>query len=155
MAAAPENLTERHRAGIRLLVMGITRQDAAELLHIVPGDLTRAYRSAPGQEYAQHMRELCEHYAAAMHVLGLVPRDITRQAQPGAPPRPPASPAALRRTAAARIRARLGQGEQGKQAPPVEGTDIGDGSSSSGDSDHGDGDEGDRRHGNEGEAGRG
>ena len=101
-------LTETHRAAIRLIVIGVRHKDAAEVHGMSYTDLSRAYRSPAGQQYAAHMRGVCEQYTAALHVLGLVPSDITRPGCRYKTPQPPGSVATLRKTAAARIREGMG-----------------------------------------------
>jgi hypothetical protein len=101
-------LTETHRAAIRLIVIGVRHKDAAEVHGMSYTDLSRAYRSPAGQQYAAHMRGVCEQYTAALHVLGLVPSDITRPGCRYKTPQPPGSATTLRKTAAARIREGMG-----------------------------------------------
>lgn len=104
----PAALTEIHRAAIRLLVVGVKVKDAAEIHGISRTELSRTYHSPAGQQYAAHMRGVCEQYTAALHVLGLVPSDITRPGCRYKTPQPPGSATALRKTAAARIREGMG-----------------------------------------------
>lgn len=101
-------LTDTHRAAIRLIVIGVRHKDAAEVHGMSYTDLSRAYRSPAGQQYAAHMRGICEQYTAALHVLGLVPSDITRPGCRYKTPQPPGSATTLRKVAAARIREGMG-----------------------------------------------
>lgn len=102
------SLTETERAAIRLMVAGVRSSDAAEIHGLARVEMSRAYRSPAGQEYAAHIRNLCEHYTAALHVLGLVPADITRAGCKYKTPNPPGTATNLRRVAKARMRERMG-----------------------------------------------
>ena len=94
-----ERLSEAQRACIRLMVIGIKVKDVAEIYGLSRTELSRAYRSDVGQAYAAELRSLCEHYVAAMHVLGLVPDDILRPGCKYRTPNPPSSMSPIRRAA--------------------------------------------------------
>jgi len=93
---------------VRTFSSSIQFTDAAEIHGIARVELSRALHSEAGQQYAAHMRGVCEQYTAALHVLGLVPSDITRPGCRYKTPQPPGSATALRKTAAARIREGMG-----------------------------------------------
>lgn len=116
-------LTELHRAAIRLVVIGVKITDAAEIHGMARPELSRALHSPAGQEYAAHVRGICEHYTASLHVLGLVPSDITRPGCRYRTPSPPGNAATLRRVAGLRIRERAGL-PTGKQVAEDKGNDA-------------------------------
>lgn len=101
-----DSLTEQCRAGVRLVVLGVTVTDAAALVGVERVRLSRALNSPEGREYLVHLRDLCDHYTAAMGVLGLLPVDVIRPKR-GRPVAPP-SPHGLRRVVGNRLRQRAG-----------------------------------------------
>lgn len=87
---------------------GIKVTAAAKAVGMGRADLSRAYNSPAGQEYATKVRALCEHYVAAMHALGVVPSDITRTTAARRTPNPPGTPAGIRSAIGQRLRERAG-----------------------------------------------
>ena len=90
------------------MVCGVKQVDAARFTGMARVDLSRAYNSPAGQEYAAKVRALCEHYVAAMHALGVVPSDITRQTAARRTPNPPGTPSGIRNAIGQRLRERAG-----------------------------------------------
>ena len=125
MMRGMRQLTDSHRAAIRLVVIGVRITDAAEIHGIARVELSRALHSEAGQQYAAHMRGVCEQYTAALHVLGLVPSDITRPGCRYKTPQPPGSVATLRKTAAARIRESMGLPTGTRVSEDTEGSEPG------------------------------
>lgn len=84
----------------------MTVTDAAQVHSIPRSELSRAYNSAEGKAYAQHLRELCDQYTAALVALGMVPDDIIRPRRHRRP-HPPKTAHPLRRDHAAKLNARI------------------------------------------------
>lgn len=93
-----KNLTPRHRQAIRLLVLGMSLPDAAELIGLSPHRLCAIYRSDLGQRFALELERMANDYTARMLALGLTPRHIAAAAGGGKrpeqckPPRRPRKP---------------------------------------------------------------
>jgi len=81
MARRPIRLSPRHEQALRLIALGMTINDAAELIGIGPERMSTVYRSDPGQRFILALYAAANDYTARMLALGLTPRHIS--AAPG------------------------------------------------------------------------
>ena len=127
MARRPIRLSPRHEQALRLIALGMSTQDAAELIGIGPERMSTIYRSPVGQSFVLALYAMANDYTARMLALGLTPRHLS-SAQGGGDPARQAVTVARKERAAAKQRrreARLAHEGEGSEDPGRRGDDDG------------------------------
>ena len=81
MATPLKNLTPRHEYALRLIALGMTVRDAADVIGMSEQRMSWIYHSEQGRAFVLALYAAANDYTARMLALGLTPRHIS--AAPG------------------------------------------------------------------------